>query len=413
MLFLTRKCRQTARKAFIEAVMSNYRSSEFSQTDLAVVEDLRSRTLDIAIRCVNKGQIDYFGSLVTGFGKPGCDADMSLTYRNFSPWYQGIPRVADQDHRRMTRLSREAAAMGMEKVRYVRARIPVVQFMDPVSNLHVDVTIGNVGGVANSKILRRIRDVYPDFFGAFIHTVKEWGKAREVIAPEKSAFNSFTLTTMAVMVLQELGLVPVFDKPSGALGELQLEDVERALKDFRLPQAYQSMKGDDIKLGEAVLFCFQRFALYYKQFDFRNGTVSLMCPRRHRSIYKDIVSHHMELFRVQKMEAWRTFFKVHAEEGDSFQQKFFDDAMHHEEVQRKHDTPFIVEDFVNYVNCARRVSPLCAVHIREEFKRLYDILHDMRSLNLSALLERSSRLPLSHLPEHLDPRVSLFKQKGD
>eukprot|EP00796_Vickermania_ingenoplastis_P005692 gene5692-4058_t len=401
------------KKAFIADMMKSYRAAAFSATDMAVIEDLRVRILDIAVRCVNKGKIEYFGSLVTGFGKPGCDADMSLTYRNFSPWLMGIPRVADQDHRRMTRFSREASAIGMENVRYVRARIPVVQFVDPISTLHVDVSIGNVGGVANSKILALLHDLFPDFFGAYIHIVKAWAKAREVIAPEKSAFNSFTLTTMALMVLQELGLLPVFDKPTGAFGELLLEDAEAKLKDFKLPAVYDSLKGDDEKLGEAVFFCLERFATYYSKFDFHGGTVSLMCPRRHRSMYERIVAKHLELFESHKRQEWMKFFAEHPEDGDSFSEEHFTEALHHEIVQRKHDTPFIVEDFVNYVNCARRVTPACVAHIKEEFGRLQTALHTESELDLGTLLQQSSRLPLTHLPEHLDPRVSLFRAKHD
>lgn len=391
--------------------MKSYREAAITPAHQATMEDLRLRMLDIAVRCVNKGHIEYFGSAVTGFGKPTADADMSLTYRNFSPWLHGIPRVADQDHRRLTRFSREASNIGMEKVRYVRARIPVVQLVDPISSLHVDISIGNVGGVANSKILARIRDIFPDFFGAFVHTVKAWGKAREVIAPEKSTFNSFTMTTMSLMVLQELGLIPIFDRPTGAFGELQLEDVELKLKDFKLPAIYDSLRGDDEKLGEAVLFCLQRFAEYYTRFDFQNGTVSLMYPRRHRQVYQSIVVKHLELFRERKRAEWMKFFAEHPEDGDCFSEKSFLEAMHHEEVQRNFEASFIVEDFVNYVNCARRVAPSCIAHIKDEFNRFHELLQKESALEYATLMEQSARLPLSHLPEHMDPRVSLFKSK--
>lgn len=399
------------KKAFIQAMMKRYRESAITPSHEVVIADLKDRMLDIAARGMNKAHIECFGSVVTQFSKPNADVDLSVTYRNFSPWLQGIPRVADQDHRRLTRFCREASGIGMEKVRYVRARIPVVQLIDPITALHVDVSIGNVGGVANSKILARIRNIFPDFFGAFIHTIKEWGKAREVIAPEKSTFNSFTVTTMGLMVLQELGLAPIFDQPTGELGELLLEDVEAKCRTFALPSIYESLRGDDEKLGEAVLFCLQRFAEYYQQFDFQNGTVSLMCPRRHRRLYQDIAKKHLELFRIKKKAEWEKFFVEHPEDGDCFSEKAFEEAMHHEEVQRNGSSPFIVEDFVNYVNCARRVSPACVSHVKEEFSRLHCQLQDDTTIDLDMLNEPSQRLTRSFLPEYLDPRVSLFKSK--
>lgn len=66
----------------------------------------------------------------------------------------------------------------MTEVACIHAVIPVVQFVDPHSTIHCDVTIGNIGGVVNSKILGKLREIYPDFYGAYIHTVKQWGKAR-------------------------------------------------------------------------------------------------------------------------------------------------------------------------------------------------------------------------------------------
>lgn len=390
--------------------MNKFRSTTITPAHEATLEDLRQRILDLAVRCVNKGNVEYFGSVVSGFAKVTADADLSLTYRNFSPWLLGISSVADQDHRRMTRLSREASEIGMEHVRYVRARIPVVQMIDPITSIHVDVSIGNIGGVGNSKILRCIREIFPDFVGAYVHIVKEWGKAREVISPEKSAFNSFTLTTMALMVLQELGLVPVFDQPSGKCGELQLADVEEKLRGYKLPAIYDTLKGDEQK-GEAVLYCFIKFAEYYEHFDFVNGTVSLMCPRRHRKLYHTIVQQHLQRFRDQKRAAWIDFFREHSESRESFDERQFELAMHDEEVQRTSTSPFVVEDFVNYVNCARRVPPANVGHIKAEFKRLREMLSREDALDMKVLLEPSSKLALTHLPEHMDPRVSLFKTR--
>lgn len=404
--------RLAGKTEFIQAMMKSYRASEFTPSHRDTLEDLRVRMLDIAVRCVNKGKIDFFGSLVTGFSKPGCDADMSLTFRNFSPWLRGITTVEEKDQRKLNRFSREASNIGMEGVRYVRARVPVVQFTDPVSSTRCDVSIGNVGGVSNSKILRSIRDINPDFYGAYINMVKEWGKRREVIAPDRSAFNSFTLTVMALMTLQELGLAPIFSQPTGQFGELTEEDAAKEIDRFALPDIYRSLAGDDMKLGEAVLFCFQRFATYYHRFDFTQGTVSLMAPRRHRQQYKKIVLKHLERFRQHKRAAWESYHEEHKEEGDGvFSEEDFKEAMFHEEVQRVWDTPFVVEDFVNYVNCGRRVTPAVAVHIRDEFARLDSLLSNETTLSMEQVMEHSCTLNRTHMPEDLDPRVTLFHRE--
>lgn len=400
------------KKQFISEMMASYRKARPSQSDLDSIQDLQARVLEVAAGCVNKGHIELFGSHVSGFCKPDSDADLSLTYRNFSPWLQGIERVDDQNNKRLIRFSKEATEMGMEHVKYIRARIPVVQFVDPVSSTHCDVSIGNGGGVENSKILRAIHDIFPDFYGAYVHTVKEWGKNREVIAPEKRTFNSFTVTTMSLMVLQELGLLPVFNAPSGEFMELTLADADRAIEDFHLPPIYDTLANDDDKLGEAVLFCLSKFAEYYSAFDFTNGTVSLMCPRRQRVVYDKIATKYLDMYRDHKRQEWTRHIAEHPEDGP-FSEAAFKEGMHHEVIQRPSDTPFVVEDFVNYVNCGRRVPTTRVAHVSGEFTRLRDLLQgEEAGLSYQAVFEKSNVVPHFHTSERHDPRVMGFRPKN-
>ena len=404
---------QAAKQAFMKECIAQYRATRMDDAGRAAVQDLTERMVDLTSRCVNKTHVELFGSLVSGFCKPGCDADFSLTYRNFSPWLQGISSVAEQDLKRLTRVSREAGNMGMEKVRFIHARIPVVQFEDPVSGIHCDISIGNLGGVENSKILAAIHNFLPDFYGAYVHLVKEWAKRREMIDPDKLMFNSFTITTMALMVLQELGLLPVF-RPSGAFGELTLSDVENALSTFELPPIYEGISQDDERLGEAVYYCMLRFAEYYSKFDFKNGTVSLMCPRRHRSLYASIVAKHLELLEARKRKEWETYLgsettaSVHM---SAFPERAFKDAMENEVIQRTSNTPFVVEDCVNYVNCGRRVPPSRVGHTQKEFKRLYDMLREENTVTFQGVFEPSHVVPLVHDASRHDDRVRQFATK--
>ncbi|PWU95412.1 hypothetical protein C4B63_22g64 [Trypanosoma cruzi] len=403
-----------ARRKFIKDMMAHYRASQPPTDHETILKDLQERVLDIGLRSVNKAHVELFGSHVSGFCKPTSDVDLSLTYRNFSPWLQGMERVDEQNNKRMMRFSKEAAEMGMEDVRYIRARIPVVQFIDSLSGLHCDLSIGNVGGVENSKILAAIREVFPDFYRAYIHLVKEWGKAREVIAPERSTFNSFTVTTMALMVLQELGLLPVFSKPTGEFGELTLPDVQLQLESFKLPAIYDSLQGDDEKLGEAVFFCLQRFAEYYSKYDFRSGTVSLIHPRRHRSVYEKVVKQYLERLGVKKRIEWEKHLAEHKEDG-AFDENDFSAAMQNEATQRPCTSPFVVEDFVNYVNCGRRVQATRVQHVQQEFNRLHEMLVNKEAeLDFEEVFRESDVVPRFHGFEGVgarDPRVKTFRAR--
>ncbi|KEG08901.1 mitochondrial editosome-like complex associated TUTase [Trypanosoma grayi] len=393
-------------------MMAHYRAAQPPADHDVILKDLQERVLDIGMRSVNKAHVELFGSHVSGFCKPTSDVDLSLTYRKFSPWLQGLERVDEQNNKRLIRFSKEAAEMGMEEVRYIRARIPVVQFTDSLTGLHCDVSIGNVGGVENSKILAAIRGVFPDFYRAYIHLVKEWGKAREVIAPERSTFNSFTVTTMALMVLQELGLLPVFTKPTGDFGELTLPDVELQLESFTLPPIYDSLQGDDEKLGEAVYFCLQRFAEYYSKYDFQSGTVSLIHPRRHRNAYEQVVKRHLQLLAARKRQEWELHLAEHKEDG-ALDENDFSAAMQNEATQRPSTSPYVVEDFVNYVNCGRRVQASRVRHVQQEFTRLREMLVDNeKEVKFNEVYRESDVVPRFHGAEGSgtrDPRVKVFR----
>lgn len=381
----------SSKAEFIRKMMAHYRQSCPPSDHSETLAELQRRVLDVASRAVNKGAVELFGSHVSGFCKPTSDADLSLTYRNFSPWLQGLSRIDEQDSKRLARFAKEAASLGMEQVKFIKARIPVVQMIDSVTGIQIDVTIGNVGGVANSRILSLIRDIHPHLIGSYIHLIKEWGKAREVIAPEKSTFNSFTMTTMAIMVLQELGLVPIFDTPSGDFGELTIEDAQFRLQDWKLPPIYDTLTTDEA-LGEAVFFLLQKFAEYYSKFDFRQGTVSLMYPRRHRSLYESIVTKHLELFAAKKKEVWESYIAEHPDDGP-FSQEELTAAMRHEQAQRPSTSPFVVEDFVNYVNCGRRVQTSRVAHVQSEWNRMHELLSKDGAVPFEDVFAQSNKVP--------------------
>ena len=104
----------SAKQKFISAMMKNYRNSNLPINHGDILADLTSRVRTIAAMSANKANVELFGSYISGFCKPTSDADFSFTYRNFSPWLQGIPKVDDQNGKKLIRFSKEAAAQGFK-----------------------------------------------------------------------------------------------------------------------------------------------------------------------------------------------------------------------------------------------------------------------------------------------------------
>uniref|UniRef100_A0A7S1QVL2 RNA uridylyltransferase n=2 Tax=Neobodo designis TaxID=312471 RepID=A0A7S1QVL2_NEODS len=387
------------------SLLAHYRERQPADNHFEVLAELQQRVKEAAAQGSNKPHFQFFGSNKSGFCSKGADADMSFTFRSYDPLLHGVPRFDEQNSKKMVRLSRALVEGGFSQVKYVEARIPVISFVDAVTDIQVDVTIGNIGGVQNSAILRMIRDVHP-VIPLYIHCVKEWAKAKEVIAPEKSCFNSFTVTTMALMVLQELGVLPVFTIASGQGGELTEGDVKTTLEAWKVPAVYDGCKSSDDTMADAIHFLLSKFAEYYAAFDTKNGTVSLLLPRRLRPMYGESAEYYMRVLADSKREAWERF---HKEQGlGAVNPAEFEASMKSERIQRTVESPVVVEDFVNFVNCGRRLTAARAQPVFDEFKNLKETMAGGTVVTAADLFKRQNRFRNTHLNDSASRRVRSF-----
>ena len=355
------------------AAVSRFRATALPAGFQVQYNDFLKRVKDVAQNHMTHPKVESFGSYRSGFCQAGADADLSLSWFHGSFILAGHPEF---DHRcagYLHNFAKFARDAGFENVKYIEARTPIVSFHDPVLNLDSDISMCNGTAVENSRILRIIHDLHP-VIPIYIQTIKSWAKAKDVVAPSKSAFNSFTMTTMALMVLQELGLLPVFRSPSGPFGELTVADVEKALAGHRMPEVYYSIGcSDDTMLAQAVEYLFCAFANYYSRFDWANGTVSLITPRKIRSLYQETVNGYLKALHKVKAERWAEEEKAKRLKANEDPHAFFE-AMRAEVVQRPADTPFVVEDFSNMVNCGRRVNKYQQSHILKKFTELSELV---------------------------------------
>lgn len=373
------------RKKLGADIIARYKTTlpppDFKQT---VLDDLRDRVTNIGKKCINRCQFEYFGSFASGFCKKGADADLSLTWSGLNCLLQGQETFDDLVDKKLLRFAKCASEEGMVDVRHVASRIPVVQFQDNVhTEIICDVSVGNVGGVENSKILKLIHDVHP-VIPLYIYTIKEWGKSRQLIAPEFGTFNSFTTTVLALSVLQELGLLPVFTRQTGQWGELTFDDAKFTLSNFKQHAALAGLDPkNDEAMADALMYLVSKFAEYYTKFDFENGTVSLTHPRQLRTSYKELVTAYLDGMKESKRVAWELFEQEYASANKTnknytkngvVDENELSQAMHNEEIQRTSTSPFVVVDFVNYVCCGRRVHLPKKQYVLDQFRDLNNLM---------------------------------------
>lgn len=369
------------------------------------MEELRKRTRQVCARSMNNCLLEFYGSIRSGFVQRSSDIDLALSWQTYDPLLVGHAPFDDMVQRKLTRVAEGAAQEGMEGVRLIDCRYPAVQWVDPALEQLVDVGVGNISAVENSKMLKHICDVHP-IIATFVHCIKTWAKAREIIAPDKGTMNSFTITTMGLMVLQELGVLPVFSHCSGPYGELTPLDVERTCKEFKLPAIYASMKEtDEDQMAECIHFLLSKFAEYFSLFDWRSGTVSLIMPRRLKPMYTEVASTYVRLQHEARLPKWEEYYKA-MKNGKPNPDDLLQ-AKRREEAQRVIDSVFVVEDLANYDNCGRRVMRTRADAIVKEFVDLKQLLAKPES-TIDDLFRISNRWPKIFNDTNSEARVRHF-----
>jgi hypothetical protein len=387
-----------ARKQLGISIVQRYKASlPPSNFQTAVLDDIQERVTNIGRKCINRCQFEYFGSFASKFCTKTADADFSLTWSGYNPLLQGNEKFDDIVNKKLLRFAKCASEEGMNAVRHVASRIPVVQFEDVVHpEIIVDVSAGNNFGVENSKILREIHDYHP-LIPLYIYAIKTWAKSKQVIAPEFGTFNSFTITTMALAVLQELGLLPVFRFQSGMWGELTFNDAKTILDESKSSKLHPALAGlnsklnDDAAMGDAVIFLLSKFAEYYTNFDFEKGTISLTHPRQLRTLYKEQVKMYLEGMKASKQSAWEIFHLENTSFG-AVDLNELSQAMHNEELQRTSVSPFCVIDLVNLVNCGRRVHLPRKQIVLDHFVDLHQKMSKNPNLTVDELFQPLNKL---------------------
>lgn len=360
---------------------------------VSVLDDIQDRVTNIGKKCINRCQFDYFGSFASNFCTTTADADLSLTWSGYNYLLQGNEKFDDIVNKKLLRFAKCASDEGMDAVRHVASRIPVVQFQDNVHpEIIVDVSVGNNFGVENSKILKLIHDYHP-LIPLYVFAVKTWAKSKQIIAPECGTFNSFTMTTMSLAVLQELGLLPVFRLQTGMWGELTYDDARNILEESKM-KLHPALAGlsatDDAAMGDAVVYLLSKFAEYFTKFEFDKGTVSLTHPRQLRSLYAETVKMYLQGMKESKRFAWETF---HQEmKLGKIDENELSEAMHNEELQRTSTSPFVVVDLVNYVCCGRRVHLPKKQIVMDQFYDLHQKMSSTPDLTVDELFQPLNRL---------------------
>jgi DNA polymerase sigma len=104
-------------------------------------------------------------------------------------------------------------ASGMANVLAItQARVPLCKFYDPEFDLRCDITVGNMLGVENTRMIRTYLDIHP-VVQPLIQLVKHWAGRRDINDPANgSTISSYAYSLMVINFLQRQSILPCLQK---------------------------------------------------------------------------------------------------------------------------------------------------------------------------------------------------------
>lgn len=148
-----------------------------------------------------------FGSSANSFGGPKSDLDLCLVL---------LDRPLESAQHGAAAVELVAKILNMHGFKEVddsrkTARIPIVQFLDPIFNIECDICVNNPLAIRNTLLLRTYGSV-DDRARQMVFVVKLWAKRRGLNDPSTHTLSSYGWILLAINYLQRIGLLPVLQE---------------------------------------------------------------------------------------------------------------------------------------------------------------------------------------------------------
>lgn len=253
------------------------------------------RTLDLVKKIVcsehNAGLYGYklncFGSMPCELALPGSDLDVNISLpprKYLQPVHEldddevkGVQEreyPPDVNSRVLAHLEPIMRKFGMKRVHFIGARVPLLRFIDPETEIEVDLTVGNPDGILLTKFLRYHVRVDRRVWGLAM-LVRHWAKQRKISGVVNGFINPLGWTVMVVYFLQH-GTFPAVAK----LFDVVNADTDRVARNTQIHHVRwnsPSQSGTNEWSVEELLVEFFRF--YTKEFNFGENVISLNMQR--------------------------------------------------------------------------------------------------------------------------------------
>ncbi|CAK85456.1 unnamed protein product (macronuclear) [Paramecium tetraurelia] len=215
-----------------------------------------------------KGALYPFGSYCNGFGSEIKDLDcVFLTPcddKSSSLLRQVHAGIRDYNHQNLQPTLQVQAHI-------THAKVPIIKLVDTTNNVEIDLSVNNINGIANSKLLYEYSQLHPKIKQMGL-LLKLWGKRNRLI--KTGSLTSYSIIIFMIHFLQVKYKVPYLS--DFQLSEQQLKDLEHLENN---PFFSIGLKVDLPELTQTSLQqLLYEFFLYYQpkgEFELKNICISI------------------------------------------------------------------------------------------------------------------------------------------
>ncbi|ORY80439.1 hypothetical protein BCR37DRAFT_388157 [Protomyces lactucae-debilis] len=223
-------------------------------------------------------QVELFGSSGNLLYTPRSDLDLCCFYTKLPPpTYVSVRQFANS-------FRRTGWAKMVECIDH--AKVPVVKFVHPPTNLHVDVSIENAIAIENTILIRKYAEL--DIrFQALAFALKTWCKRRCISNPSEGTLSSYSWTLMLIHFLQHtsppvLPNLQATDDPTTQLSEyIHSHMGKKVICAYDADPIFRSQNTESV--GKLLLGFFHYYA---HLFNFKQQVITISHPLRQRPLSK-------------------------------------------------------------------------------------------------------------------------------
>lgn len=173
--------------------------------------------------------VRVFGSFAAELYLPTSDIDLVVVSESYA-WYD-VPKYTTKRHLRD--LGARLRMAGMVNIQIIaKAKVPIIKFVDPLTDISVDISFENASGMVANETFQRWKAAYPAM-PILVLLVKHYLSIRGLNEPYSGGLGSFSVTCLVISLLQLLPSVRSGRiDPRLHLGVMLLEFLELYGKNF-------------------------------------------------------------------------------------------------------------------------------------------------------------------------------------